>query len=210
MYKAIIPFLFFFLQHIPVHAQTGTGNSIKSGLEAAQDPVAYVKKTKKKWRLDTVFISSNKRFFGLSDSIGYYGKIKKVYGPIDDGVYLQILAKAPNVFYRASHILLDTPKLNPKVARSLADTIISRVKRKSAEFEDLARIYNTDGSGPQGGDLGWRARGTLLPALENVILKKKKGDIIKVWSTYGLHILKITGTPVQDTGFAIILSVYSN
>ncbi|WP_336517470.1 peptidylprolyl isomerase [Pollutibacter soli] len=210
MYKAIIGVLFFLLQHISVQAQTGNTSNLKTALESSPDPVAYVKKTKKKWRLDTVFISSNKRFFGLSDSLGYYGKIKKVYGPYGDSVYMQILAKAPNVFYRASHILLDTSKLNAEVARSLADTIISKVRRKSAEFEDLARIYNTDGSGPQGGDLGWRARGTLLPALENAILKKKKNDIIKVWTSYGLHVVKITGTPVQDAGFAIILSTNTN
>ena len=208
MPRALVLFVITALIYTNVQAQSPDNSSFKLKLEQAPDPLAYVKKTKKKWRLDTVVITSNKQFFRVKDSIGYAGKIKKVYGPFPgDSSLLQVLAKAPNLFYRVSHILLDTPKLNISVAKKLADTILSRIKRKETSFEDMARIYNTDGSGPIGGDLGWRARGTLIPALENVILKKKKGEIVKVWSMYGLHIIKITQAPMQDTGFAILLSV---
>ena len=188
--------------------QSSSSARLKAALEKSEDPVGYLKSRKKKYKIDTVSITSNKKFLGFLDSIAYHGKLKKVYGPVgDDSVLFQVIGKAPNMFYRAGHVLLDTPKLNPAVARKLADTIIARIKRKESTIEDFARIYNTDGSGPSGGDLGWRARGTLLPVMENAILKKKKGDIIKVWSPYGLHIIQVTGSPVQDVGFALLLRV---
>ncbi len=208
MLKAVFVYILISSSFSAATAQNTDYSSLKSNLEQAADPIAYIKKTKKKWRLDTVVITSNKQFYRIKDSVGYAGKIKKVYGPFPgDSNLIQVLAKAPNLFYRVSHILLDTPKFNITVAKKLADTILSRIKRKETSFEDMARIYNTDGSGPNGGDLGWRARGTLIPSLENVILKKKKGEIVKLWSMYGLHILKITQAPIQDTGFAILLSV---
>src|SRR5690606_15164520 len=137
------------------------------------DPIAFIKTKKKKYYIDTITVTSNKQFLGLKDSLAYHGKLRKVYGPWEgDSVLLQVIGKAPNFFYRASHILLDTPKLQTAVARKLADTIIAKIRRKQTSFEDMARIYNTDGSGPIGGDLGWRARGTLLPVMENAILKR--------------------------------------
>lgn len=209
MLRVSVLFILLCLSAGSVNAQKMSVNALKSGMEQATDPVTFLKKSKRKYRLDTVIITSNKQFFRINDSLGYHGKIKKVYGPYGDTVMFQILAKAPNIFYRASHILLDTPKLNTSVARKLSDTILARIRRKATNFEDMARIYNTDGSGPVGGDLGWRARGTLIPNMENAILKRKKGEIVKAWSPYGLHIIKVTGTPVQDIGFAIIVTVYT-
>jgi parvulin-like peptidyl-prolyl isomerase len=190
----------------------GQGASIdkmKIELEKAPDPVALAKnKIKKKYKIDTVAVTSNKKFLGIADSLAYYGKLGKVYGPFpNDSILLQVIGKAPNTFYRASHIFIDTSKMRKSVASKLADTIIAKIKRKEASFDDMSRIYSMDGSGLIKGDLGWRARGTLVPALENAILKRKKGEIFKVYSPFGLHIVKVTETPRQDTGFALFLRI---
>jgi hypothetical protein len=190
------------------YAQDAGLNKLKSELEKAPDPIAYLKKIKKKYKVDTVVISSYKKFLGIADSLGYYGKMKKVYGPFpNDSILVQVIGKAPNIFYRASQIFLDTVRLRKSVASKLADTIIAKIKRKEAEFDDMARIYSMDGSGQIKGDLGWRARGTLVPALENSILKHKKGDVYKVYSPFGIHVVKVTEAPKQDTGFALLLRV---
>jgi hypothetical protein len=192
----------------PAAGQSPAVTKFKTDWEKAPDPIAFLKSKKKKYRIDTVTVTSNRQFLMRADSLAYFGKLKKVYGPYaDDSSMIQVIGKAPNIFYRVRHVLLDTPKLNKTVAKKLADSIVARIKRKETTIEDMARIYNTDGSGPIGGDLGWRARGTLIPVMENAILKKKKGDILRVWSPYGLHIIQLTETPVQDVGFALLLRV---
>ncbi len=191
-------------------AAQGSGlDKIKAEMEAAPNPVEYVKtKLKKKYFIDTVFISSNKQFLGRPDSLAYHGKLRKVYGPWpEDSILVQIIGKAPNQFYHAAQILLDTSKMRKEVATKLADSIVARIRRKDKTFGEMARIYTMDGSGAKEGDLGWRARGTLLPALENSILKKKKGDLYKTWSPYGLHIVQVQEDIKSDTGFVLFLRV---
>ena len=72
----------------------------------------------------------------------------------------------------------------------------------------MARVYAMDGSGPKEGELGWRARGTLIPQLETAILKHKKGELFKTYSPYGLHIINMKDSPKQDIGFVLLLRVF--
>jgi hypothetical protein len=206
------PFLILFslfLSFFTVHAQKSSLDKVKVEMEAAPNPVDYVKtRLKKKYTIDTIFISSNKQFRGRPDSLAYHGQVRKVYGPWpEDSVLVQIVGKAPNMFYHAAQILLDTSKMRKDVAMKLADSIIARVKRKEKTFGDMARVYSMDGSGVNEGDLGWRARGTLIPQLEAPILKRKKGELFKTWSAYGLHIINIKDDAKQDTGFVLVLRV---
>jgi PPIC-type PPIASE domain len=202
----ILPFL---LSTMALQAQKSSLDKVKAEMEASTNPVDYVKtKLKKKYAIDTIFITSNRQFLGRPDSLAYHGQVRKVYGPWPgDSVLVQIVGKAPNIFYHASQILLDTSKMRKEVAQHLADTIIARVKRKEKGFGDMARVYTMDGSGATQGDLGWRARGTLIPQLEGPILKHKKGEVFKTWTSYGLHIIRIEEDPKQDTGFVLLLRV---
>ncbi|MES2431907.1 MAG: peptidylprolyl isomerase [Bacteroidota bacterium] len=184
--------------------------AIKKELEGTDNPLGYVKyKLKKKYKIDTVTILTTNNFLGIADSIAYTGKLNKVYGPFKKNNYLlKVLAKLPNTFYHVSHILLDTAVFRAKFADSLADTIINKIKVKNASFENMAMTYSADNySAVKGGDLGWFVRGIMLPQLDEAIEKHKKGDIFKVWTSSGLHIIKITDNPKKDNGFALLLRV---
>ncbi|MDX2049166.1 MAG: peptidylprolyl isomerase [Chitinophagaceae bacterium] len=191
------------------HGQNTDWGKVKADLEKSDNPVAFVKtKLKKKYKIDTVVVTRLNRFMGLADSLAYHGKIRKVYGPFPgENILVQVMQKAPNTFYRASQIFIDTHAIRRNVASNLADTIIKRIKRGETTFDDMARIYSMDGSGQVKGDMGWCARGTIIPSLENAILKRKKGEIFKVWSPYGMHVVKITENAKQDAGFALLLRV---
>ncbi len=190
-------------------AQKSETDRLKAGLESAANPLEFLKAKKRKYRIDTVFITSNVSFSNGLDSLAYHGQVRKVDGPFpEDSVLLQVVGKAPNMFYHVQQIFLDTSKMRKEVAVKLADSIIARVKRKEKSFGDMARIYAMDGSGPNEGELGWRARGTLIPPLENAILKHKKGELFKTFSPYGLHIIYMRDSPKQDVGFVLILRVF--
>jgi parvulin-like peptidyl-prolyl isomerase len=58
------------------------------------------------------------------------------------------------------------------------------------------------------GDLGWVAKGGVLPAIDRQLSKSKKGDVFMVWSSNGLHVIKVTDGPKQDNGFALMMRVF--
>lgn len=184
---------------------------IKKELDTTTDPIGYVKyKLKKKYKIDTVTVVSTTSFTGLADSLAYKGKTGKVYGPYKGANYLiKILAKVPNTFYHVSHILLDTAIFKRSFADSLAGNIINKIKTDSSTFASMARTYSADyNSAVKGGDLGWFIRGAMLPQLDKAIAAHKKGDVFKVWTQAGLHIVTITDNPKKDNGFALLLRVF--
>ena len=147
---------------------------------------------------------------GLADSLAYKGKVNKTYGPFKgNNVLIKILAKLPNTFYHVSHIVLDTGLFKKEFADSLADKIIKRIKSGSSTFESMAATYSADhSSAVKGGDLGWFVRGVMLPQLDNGIRTHAKGELFKVWTPSGLHIVTVKDKPKEDDGFALMLRVF--
>ena len=189
-------------------AQKLTIARIKTNLENAQNPIAYVRDVlKKPFKIDTVIILNTSHFSGLPDSLAYNAKIKKVYGPYEKKFLVQVLAKLPNTFTRISQVFIDTSIFTRRIADSLANSIVDRVKSGAASFEDMAQTYSMGGEGVTKGDLGWIARGSIIPEMEKEIVKRKKGDVFKVWTKSGVHVIKKTSDLKQDTGFALMLRV---
>lgn len=184
---------------------------IKKVLDTTSDPIGFVKYVlKKKYKIDTVTIMSTTSFLGLADSLAYKGKIGKVYGPFKGSNYLiKVLGKVPNTFYHVSHILIDTVIFSRKFADSIASNIMKKIQTDSSTFETMARTYSADNiSASKGGDLGWFIRGAMLPQLDDAIAAHKKGDIFKVWTQAGLHVVTIKDNPKKDNGFALLLRVF--
>jgi parvulin-like peptidyl-prolyl isomerase len=209
--KKIISTILFAILVIPAKSQAQTLAQIKKELDTTSNPIGYVKyKLKKKYKIDTVAVISSTSFMGLADSIAYKGKLGKVYGPFKgNNILIKILAKVPNTFYHVSHIVLDTAVFKKEFADSLGSTIISRIKSGNSTFATMASTYSSDAiSAVRGGDLGWFVRGVMLPQLDKAIGTHKKGEIFKVWTPAGLHIVTITDTPKQDDGYALFLRVF--
>ncbi len=183
---------------------------MKKILDTTQDPIGFVKYVlKKKYKIDTVAVMSSSSFVGLADSLAYKGKLNKVYGPWKGANYLiKILAKVPNTYYHVNHILLDTGLFKKNFADSLSVKIMNQIKAGTSTFAEMASTYSADrASSSRGGDLGWFVRGAMLPQLDEAIAAHKKGDIFKVWTPAGLHIVTVADNPKKDVGFALLLRV---
>jgi hypothetical protein len=198
-------------QTTPVSVPT-TIPKIKAALEESPNPILYAKQIlKKRFRIDTIIVGKTRHFDGLADSLAYNGKEKKVYGPYGPpgGKFLvQLLSKAPNQFYHVGQIFIDTSIFRKRLADSLGNVIVQKIRDSAATFEQLAQTYSMGGEASLKGDLGWIARGMLMPTIEHEMLVHKKGDVFKVWTRAGLHIIKKLDDPKQDTGFALMLQVY--
>ncbi|WP_188929680.1 peptidylprolyl isomerase [Puia dinghuensis] len=185
---------------------------IKAELEKSPNPILYTRDIlKKKFRIDTIIVSRTRTFSGIADSLAYHGKEKMVYGPYGPAgkrFLVQLLSKAPNQFYHISQIFIDTALFRYHVADSLGNLIITKIRSGKATFGQLAETYSMGGEASTKGDLGWIARGILLPTIEHEVLVHKKGDVFKIWSASGLHIIQKMDEPKQDTGFALMLQVF--
>lgn len=98
-----------------------------------------------------------------------------------------------------------------KKARDLLDQI-----RKGASFEELAKKYSDDpNSAPQGGDLGYFKRGTMVKSLEDVIFAMKAGEVSDVVRTkQGFILMKVTEhtpqgvPPLKDVEEKVQTAIY--
>ncbi|GLK79482.1 peptidylprolyl isomerase [Methylopila turkensis] len=91
----------------------------------------------------------------------------------------------PEQEVRASHILVKTEDEAKKVEERLA---------KGEDFAKIATEVSTDpGSAKQGGDLGFFAKGQMVPAFDEAVFKlepNKVSDPVK--TQFGFHVIKVT------------------
>ncbi len=129
---------------------------------------------------------------GLAES----GDRSAAYGPyLEAGAYkiarIVDIAERPDSV-RAAHILL-SPNAGRSIAQAKmeADSLINLV-RSGIDFEVLAMANSEDqGSAQVGGDLGWFSEGMMIVPFNNACFSGKKGDLVTVETTFGLHIIKI-------------------
>lgn len=100
------------------------------------------------------------------------------------------------------HILLRPDQvLDDRAIKSKLDRIRKRVVENDEDFSDVARLESDDpGSAPLGGDLGWNAPGTFVPAFEDVVANLQPGEVSEPFRTqFGWHIVLLVDRQERDT-----------
>jgi peptidyl-prolyl cis-trans isomerase D len=98
---------------------------------------------------------------------------------------------------RASHILIqvaeDADQQTRDAARDRAQELLDQI-RAGADFATLAEENSDDpGSASQGGDLGFFAKGVMVPEFEASAFSLQPGEVSDlVQSQFGFHIIKLT------------------
>ncbi|MEO8218073.1 MAG: peptidylprolyl isomerase [Acidobacteriota bacterium] len=103
---------------------------------------------------------------------------------------------------RARHIIV-TPDANP-VTNSSGDnattdekalekiTAMAQRLRQGYDFGELAKQFSEDSLAPNGGELGWFGRGSMVPEFEEVAFTLQKGQISRVVKTqFGYHLIQL-------------------
>jgi peptidyl-prolyl cis-trans isomerase C len=96
----------------------------------------------------------------------------------------QVAAAKPQEEVRARHILVETEVKAKEIFELIAH---------GEDFARMAKQHSKDpGSKDEGGDLGYFARGQMVPVFEETAFKLKKGDVSQpVQSQFGWHIIKL-------------------
>ena len=98
---------------------------------------------------------------------------------------------------RARHVLvpvdLTAPAADRDRARAEAESIRTALLA-GADFAATARERSGDGSAAQGGDLGWFARGKMVPEFEGAAFALPEGQLSPVVETaFGFHVIRVEG-----------------
>jgi peptidyl-prolyl cis-trans isomerase SurA len=93
----------------------------------------------------------------------------------------------------ARHILLRPGgALSQNTARAQLAEYKRQIEAGKADFAKLAREHSQDGSGPEGGDLGWVTPGMFVPEFEEVMNKLEPSQIADpVISRFGVHLIQV-------------------
>ncbi len=87
-----------------------------------------------------------------------------------------------------------------------ADSLLAVAKK--GNFAELAMVYSADRNPnvAEAGDLGWMTQQYMIPGMESV-LSAKKGDLMKLKTQYGTHIVKVTDVtkPMKKMQVAILV-----
>lgn len=147
--------------------------ALKKGLDKSADFVKKVEEFKKLTLVSELLEKEIMAKAKVSDQEAkeYYEKHKEEF--------------ATTTQIKASHILVKT--------EDEANKILARLK-KGEKFEEIAKKESMDkGSAKNGGDLGYFARGQMVPEFEKAAAALKPGETSKpVKSNYGFHIIKVT------------------
>ncbi|PZX12409.1 peptidyl-prolyl cis-trans isomerase D [Breznakibacter xylanolyticus] len=127
-----------------------------------------------------------------------------VYGPYEENdafklTRLVAIKQMPDSV-KARHILISaqTPNADKK-----ADSLLTLVNSGS-DFAELARNNSEDqGSAVNGGDLGWFKEGAMVKPFNDACFGGKKGDIVKVQSQFGWHIINVQDLGVMTTKYEL-------
>ncbi len=96
---------------------------------------------------------------------------------------------------KARHVLIKVPEdageERENELRERAEFVLQKA-REGADFTELAREFSQDGSGPEGGDLGWFERGQMVPAFEEAAFALEAGELSEVVRTqFGFHVILV-------------------
>ena len=144
---------------------------------------------------------------GEIDSVMFSSPEGTIYGPYEkDNAFA--VAKLNDIQFRpdsmqASHILISHRRTasaqqqqvqRPQSqAREKADSLLSVARENPAHFPQLAMEFSDDPSAAMNqGDLGWFKDGDMVPEFNEAVASGNVGDIVKVESDFGFHIIHIT------------------
>jgi peptidyl-prolyl cis-trans isomerase SurA len=125
-----------------------------------------------------------------------------VIGDSEIDEYLKLNHGKEQQEFRLAHILIPLPEnASPEQIAAKRTRALAAVKEieSGKDFASIAAVYSSAPDATSGGNLGWRAAGSLPPAFTQLLEKLKPGEITDlVRSPGGFHIVKLLEKRSQE------------
>jgi peptidyl-prolyl cis-trans isomerase D len=111
------------------------------------------------------------------------------------------------IAYKGAYRAAESITRTKEEAERTTDSLMRILNADKTKLQALAYQLSNDGSAKENnGDLGWFADGGMVYQFNEAVLKGNIGDIVKVATPFGFHIIKITGKkdPVTKIRVAVI------
>jgi parvulin-like peptidyl-prolyl isomerase len=111
------------------------------------------------------------------------------------------------IAYKGAYRAAESTTRTKEEAERLADSLLNVLRADNTKLKALATSLSDDGSAKDNnGDLGWFEDGSMVYQFNEAVLNGKIGDLVKVSTPFGFHVIKITGKqePVKKIRVAII------
>lgn len=111
------------------------------------------------------------------------------------------------IAYKGAYRAVETITRTKEQAERFADSLLNVLNADKTKIQALAFQLSDDGSAKENnGDLGWFADGNMVSPFNEAVLKGNVGDLVKVETVFGFHVIKITGKkdPVTKIRAAVI------
>lgn len=149
----------------------------------------------------------------VADSVFANPTPGRIAGPVASGdlahlVKIRDTQPAEAAYVHASHILLQSDEQDPELRERLS-SIRKQIEAGEATFAEMARRHSQDQSAADGGDLGWRERGTMADRFEQAAFNAAVGEIVgPVRSEFGYHLIRVhqrasQAAQVADLAFSL-------
>jgi len=104
--------------------------------------------------------------------------------------------RGPGTEVRVRHILLQVPEGATPAQRDSVRRQAEALRQRAANGDDFARLVSEHsqepGSAETGGDLGYFARGKMVPAFEDAVFRLQPGQVAPVTETpFGYHVIRM-------------------
>lgn len=142
--------------------------------------------------------------FGLEGFLAN-AAINEVYGPYFEEESFKVsrvvaINQVPDSV-KARHILIR--ENSPEASNSMADSLLKLIN-SGGKFDELARKHSIDqGSALNGGDLGWFTEGRMVKPFNDACFSANKGDVVKVESQFGIHIINVQELSKTSTKYQV-------
>lgn len=115
------------------------------------------------------------------------------------GLLAKILSSKKSIHYRVNYIYLNQAELTKSTIDSLRQVIIQKLSQ-GEKFEDLAYKYSMDGSGENGGNLGWFTEGVMNKTFENAVKSHTLNQVytVDIPENKWYYVVKNTYKPVMS------------
>ena len=114
----------------------------------------------------------------------YIGSIQEKYTEVEAA--LEKLLNESVAQVKAAHILL------PHDKKDLIDELYATLSDDPSQFGELAKEHSTDGSAPNGGDLGYFVRTEMVPEFNDAAFAAKVGVVTEpVKTNFGYHLILV-------------------